>query len=99
GGKCGRCAARGEADEAGLALLPQTLECRHDLVEHDLWGKPAVAAVRGDVIVELEQVDAIELQALQARIQRRRNRRADLASLTIGNAHLGADKNVGLELF
>jgi hypothetical protein len=92
-----RVADRGDAAEAGLALLPQPLERRDDLAQHGRGSKAAVAAVFSDMIVQLEQVDVLELQALQARLQRGRHRRAEAAALAVGYAHLGADKDVGLQ--
>src|SRR6516165_1002251 len=53
-----------DAVEAGLPLLAQTLERRHDLAEHGLWRQVAVAAIPGDMVVELEQVDLVELEPL-----------------------------------
>ena len=92
-----RIADRGDAPETGLALLAQPLECRGDLAEHGLGSKAAVAAVRGDVVVQLEQVDMVELQALQTRLQRGRNRLADAAAFAVGNTHLGADNDIRLQ--
>src|SRR6516164_5050095 len=95
--KCWGVADRGDATETGLALLAQPLEFRGDLAEHRLGSKAAVAAVRGDVVVQLEQVDMVELQALQARLQRGSDRRADTAAFAVGNAHLGAYNDVRLQ--
>src|SRR5215469_9547543 len=69
--KCWRITDCSDAAKASLALLPQSFKCRHDLAEHGLRGKAAVAAIRGDMIVELKKVDMVQLQALQARFQRR----------------------------
>src|SRR5262245_10503042 len=74
--KCGGVAYRSYAKEADLTLLPQSLEGGDDLTEHDLGDKAAIAAIRSNMIVQLEQIDAIELQALQARLQRGRDRYA-----------------------
>src|SRR6266404_6892183 len=64
--KCGGVTDRSDAKKADFALLAQSLEGRDDLAEHGLGGKAAIAAILGDVIVQLEQVDAVELQALEA---------------------------------
>jgi hypothetical protein len=45
------------------------LEGRDDLTGARSGGKAAIAAVRGDVIVQLEEVDAVELQTLEACLQ------------------------------
>src|SRR6266446_6855018 len=95
--KRGGVADRSDAKEADLALLPQSLEGRDDLTEHSLGGKAAVAAICSNMIVQLEQIDAIELQALQARLQRGRDRRAGPAAFAVRNAHFSADYDVGLQ--
>src|SRR6516164_10198557 len=90
-------ADRGNAAKAGLALLPQSLESRNRLAENGLGRKAAVAAVHGDVIVQLEQVDPVELQTLQARLQRCGYCRTNAAALAVGNADFGTDEYVGLQ--
>src|SRR6266436_6761177 len=95
--KRGGVADRSDAKEADLALLPQSLEGRDDLTEHSLGGKAAVAAICSNMIVQLEQIDAIELQALQTRLQRGRDRRAGSAAFAVRNAHFSADHDVGLQ--
>jgi hypothetical protein len=78
-------------------LLAQPLECRHDLSKHELRGQIAVVALARDVVVQLKQINPLELQALQARLQRCRDRRSDPAAFARRNAHLGADQDVGFE--
>ena len=60
----------GEAHEADLALITQAVESRgdasgaQDIVHAD--GAPSVAALSGDAVVQLEEVDLLGLEALQA---------------------------------
>src|ERR1700746_5803 len=61
-------ADRGDAVEADLALLAQAPEGRPDFAGYDLGRHVAVAAVPGDMVVKLEQIDLVELEALQARL-------------------------------
>ena len=68
-------ADRGDPVEPGLALFAQPLERRHDLAEHDFRREIAFLAVEHDVVVQLEQIDLLALQPLQARLQRGRDRR------------------------
>src|SRR6516162_6033323 len=90
-------ADRGYPVKPGLALLARAFEGRHDLAEHDFGGQVAVAAVPGDVVVQLEQVDSLELQTLEARLQRLSDRRCHAIALAGRNANLGADADVGFE--
>ncbi len=69
----------GDAEEADLALLAQALERRHHLAQHDLGGERPLPSVRRDPVVQLQEVDLVAAEPLQARLERRRHRRADLA--------------------
>ncbi len=61
-------AQRGDADEARLARLAQLAQRRHHLFQHLLGVEPA--GVLGiDEVMELEQVHAVHLQPLEARIE------------------------------
>ena len=53
-----------------LALLAQPLEGRHDLVEHGFGGEIGSLGRADDRVVELEQIDLLELQPLQAGVER-----------------------------
>src|SRR5215469_6892486 len=90
-------ADRGYPVKPGLALLAQALERRHDLAEHDFRGQVAVAAVPGDVVVQLKEIHPLELQPLEARLQRLSDRHRNAVALAGRNANLGADADVGFE--
>ena len=95
--KCRGIADCGDAVEEDLALLAQALERRHHLAEHDLRGQIAVPALPGDVVVQLEQIEPVELQPPQARLQRCGDRCRNAAALAGRNSHLGADPDIGSE--
>ena len=94
-----RVADRSDAQKARLSRFFQPLEGRHDLAE-DLFGRQRVIAPgERNAIVQLEEIDMVELQPRQARIQRGGDRGADPAFLFRRHAHLGADQHIGLEAF
>src|SRR5260370_8388633 len=78
----------GNAEEARLALLTQSLECRHDFVQDDPGGQIAVAAFFGNMVVQLEEIDLLELEPLQARLQPCRHRPRDMIPLPRRYSHL-----------
>ncbi len=92
-------ADRRDAEEPHLALLAQRFKRGHHLVEH-LPGAERLAPARGgDGIVQVEDVDPLHAEALQACVERLRHRLADAAEIRGRQPHLGADDRVGgLEL-
>jgi hypothetical protein len=90
-------AGRGDPEEADFALLPQPLEGRHDLIEHCVGAEIGARGRADNRVVELEEVDPLHLQTIEAGFQRGGDRGADLAALGGRQPHLGADISVGLQ--
>ncbi len=88
---------RGDADEPAFSLRAQPLEGRHDLVEHRIGAETRALCRLDDRVVKLEQIDALELQPLQAGLERSGDRLADTARLGRRQAHLRADIDIGLQ--
>ena len=86
----------GDAEIAQLPLVAQLLERRHNLVEHGVGGEIGARGGADDGIVELVEVDPLQLQALQAGVERGGDRGADLAAFGRRQPHLGADTAIGL---
>ena len=92
-----RLADAAEADEARLAGLLQLLQRRHDLVQRDVDGQ-VVAGILGDQrIVQLEQVDVVAAEALQAVVHALRDRLADVGAMSAAQPELGAEDDIGLQ--
>ena len=60
----------GESDEAGLALVAQCLERRDDIVHHLVEGDIGVVFGTARRVVQLEDIDMVQVQPLQAGFQR-----------------------------
>ena len=67
-----RFADRGEAEKAGLACLPQTLEGRHDLVQHLAHPERVPAAALRNRVMQVEDIDPLEPQPRQTAVERPR---------------------------
>jgi hypothetical protein len=91
-----RLADRREADVARLALLARLVQGRHDVAEHLVDAhRSAVGAVH-DHVVQLEHVDMIAPQPVEARLERGRDRGADVRPF-VRHAHLGGEHDVWLQ--
>jgi hypothetical protein len=91
-----RLADRREADEARLALLARLAQRRHDVAEHFLDAHRRAVGARPDHVVQLEHVDMIAPQAVEARLERGRDRGADVRALR-RHAHLGREHDLRLQ--
>ena len=89
-------ADRREADEARLALLARAIERRHDIAEHLVDAHRHAVGARRDRVVQLEHIDMVALEPLQARLQRSRDRGADVGTLG-RHAHLRGQDDVRLQ--
>ena len=84
-------AERGDAAEPDLPLLPELLHGRHDFAQNVAEAQ-GVAAARGlDAIVELQQIDALHTEPLQARVERTGDRAGDVVKIGRIEAELRAD--------
>ena len=93
-----RVAERRDAGEAELAGLAQFIAGGHDFAEYALGVEAVAAGHLGDAVVQLEQIDMVAAEPLQAGIERRRDRRADAAIVGFRDAHLGAEVELRLQL-
>ena len=78
-------------------ILPwrrRRVEGGHHLIEHRGRVDGAGSPVLGDQVVELEQVDALEAEAAEARLEGRRHRLGGAAARLVRDADLGADDHV-----
>ena len=91
-----RCVADcGEPKKTRLALLPQPLECRHDISEHLSDTERFTAAGFGDRIVQVEDIDPIEAKSRQTAFERLRHGLGNAAEFAARQPDLGADGHVG----
>src|SRR5262249_53519960 len=80
-----------DAAEADLPLLPELLHRRHHFAEDVGKAQGAGPARRLDPIVELEEVDALHAEPLEARVERARDRAGDVAKVGRVEPELRAD--------
>jgi hypothetical protein len=80
----------GEAEHADLALITQRLEGRDHLLDHLLRGQEVACAILGDRVVQMQDVGALHAKPLEARLDRRDDRRTNVALLRAQHAHLRA---------
>ena len=90
----GRIAERRQSEETNLALLTQPLERRRHLVEHLPDAQRRSAAVFGDRIVQMKDVDPVKTQPRQAAFERRPDGVINAAELAGRHPDLGADDDV-----
>src|SRR5262249_45558688 len=90
---------RGEPEEPQLAVAAQPLHRRYGFAE-DLRNAVGLAAAGlRDLIMQVQDVDPLETQPLQAGVERPRHRVADAAEVVGLQPHFGAAQRVGgLEL-
>ncbi len=93
--QCRRIAERRDPEEADLPLLAQALERRHHLVEHLPDAERRSAAVLGDRIVQMKDVDPVKTQPRQTAFERCRDGIVNAAELAGRQPDLGADGHVG----
>ena len=93
--QCRRVAERRNPEETNLALLAQALERRHHLVEHLPDAQRRSAAVLGNRIVQMKDVDPVKPQPRQAAFERCRDGVGNAAELAGRHPDLGADGDVG----
>ena len=67
-------------------------------IEETVGFEGIALGLRGRPVVELIKVDALQLQALQTRLEGRRDGGRDRAVLLELEAHLGADDDIGFQL-
>src|SRR5262249_61485888 len=82
---------RRDAVEADLALLGEPGHRREDHVAHILGGEALARPLGGDVVVELEQVDAVSAQSLQTLLEAASDSSGERRDRDVGDANLGAD--------
>src|SRR5262249_28526994 len=92
-------AERGHTTEADPSLRAELLHGRNDLAQDVAHAERAAAARRLDAVVELEQVDALPAEPLQARVERPRDRAGDVVQIRRIQAELGPDLHRRLERF
>jgi hypothetical protein len=85
----------GKPQKTRLAMLPQPLECRHDVIEHLSNAERFGAAGLGDRIVQVEDVDPLAAQSRQAAFERFRHGVGNAAEVAARQPDLGADDRVG----
>ncbi len=90
-----RVAERRHPEETNLALLTQPLERRHHLVEHLPDAQRRSAAVLGNRIVQMKDVDPVKTQPRQTAFERCPDRVGDAAELAGRQPDLGADGHIG----
>src|SRR5262245_47252379 len=81
-----------DPEEAYLALLLEALERRDDTLEHGR--RIERAASRREQVVQLEEVDAVQTESSEARLQRFRDRVGDPAAVLELETELGAEDDV-----
>jgi hypothetical protein len=72
---------------AELALVAQPLQRGHRLLQDGIGGEVGVAARVRDGFVQVQDVDAVALQALQARFDRGHDGARDVVALRAADAH------------
>src|SRR5438552_6251401 len=92
-----RRAERGHTTNPHRSLLDQLPDRGHDLAQHVLQADGAGAAGRLDVVVELEQIDALEPEATQARVERARDRARNVGEVAPVDAELRPDVHLRLQ--
>ena len=90
-----RVAERRDPEKTDLALLTQALERRHDLVEHLPDAERRSAAVPGNRIVQMKDIDPLKAQPRQTAFERCRDHLGNTAELAGRHPDLGADDHIG----
>ena len=93
--QCGGVAECRYPEEANLPLLAQPLERRHHLVEHLPDAERRSAAVLGNRIVQMKDVDPVKPQPRQTALERCPDGVINAAKLAGRQPDLGADDDVG----
>ena len=88
-------ANRGEPEKANFPLGPQPLECRDHLAKHLPDAQRFAAAVLGDCVVQMEDIDPVATQSREAIFERLCHCVRDAAEIGARQADLGADNRVG----
>src|SRR5207244_12751181 len=87
----GRLAERGDAAEPDLPLLAELLHGGHDFAEHVAEAQGTGAARELDPVVELKQIDAVQTEPTQARVERAGARPGDGLQIARTEAEFRAD--------
>src|ERR1700733_12205489 len=88
-----RVADRGDAQEAGFSGTAQCLEGRNDFVAYLRDAEGFASTVQGNRVVQVENIDLIPLQALQAVVHGVADGFRDGSEVCRWNTDLGADGN------
>src|SRR5260221_3707550 len=86
-----------DPEEADLALAPQGLKGRDNLVDNDFGLERPILPVLGHPVVELQKIDLATPHSLQAGFERLRHRSSDAAMILRQNGELGADEDIGTQ--